>query len=153
MCFALDANSAYSDIVYKQYTLTVDEYLSIESKMDGMDETSREQAKKSLSHQICSVAAFKSDDIIGIGRLIGDAAIYWCLVDVWVLPEYQGKGIGRQIVNWLIQYVKDNSIKDTSVSVFLMSAHGKEGFYKKLGFRCRPHEYEGSGMELELDIK
>jgi len=53
----------------------------------------------------------------------------------------------------LIQYVNENSIKETSVSVFLMSAHGKEGFYEKLGFRCRPHEHEGSGMELELDIK
>ncbi|MCL2050629.1 MAG: GNAT family N-acetyltransferase [Lachnospiraceae bacterium] len=138
---------------YKQHTLTVDEYLSIESQMDDMDTTSREQARKSLSNHISSVAAFDGDEIIGIGRLIGDAAIYWCLVDIWVLPEYQGKGIGRKIVNWLIQYVKDNSIKGTSVSVFLMSAHGKEGFYEKLGFRCRPHEYEGPGMELELDIE
>ena len=141
------------DIVYKEYNLTVDEYLSIESKMENMDTTSREQAEKSLSHHICSVAAFDGEKIIGIGRLIGDAAIYWCLIDIWVFPEYQGKGIGRQIVNWLIKFVKDNSIKGTSVSVFLMSAQGKEGFYKKLGFRCRPHEYEGSGMELELDIK
>ena len=141
------------NIAYEQHTLTVDEYLSIESQMDDMDTTSREQVKKSLAHHICSVAAFDGDEIIGIGRLIGDAAIYWCLVDIWVLPEYQGKGIGRKIVNWLIQYVKDNSIKETSVSVFLMSAHGKEGFYEKLGFHCRPHEYEGSGMELELDIE
>ena len=140
------------DIVYKNHSLTVDEYLSIENKMIDMDETSREQAEKSLSHHICSVAAFKGSEIVGIGRLIGDAAIYWCLIDIWVLPEYQGKGIGRHIVEWLIQYIKENSIKSTSISIFLMSAHGKEGFYEKLGFRCRPHEYEGSGMEMEIDI-
>ena len=141
------------DIVYKKHTLTTDEFLSIESSMDNVDTTSREQAEKSLSHQICSVAAFSGNDIIGIGRLIGDASIYWCLVDIWVLPEHRGKGIGRNIVSWLLKYVKDSSIKGTSVSVFLMSAKGKEGFYEKLGFRRRPHEYEGSGMEMEIDIE
>ena len=141
------------DIACKEHKITVDEFLSIESQMDDMDETSVEQAEKALSNQICSVAAFNGNEIVGIGRLLGDASIYWFLADVWVLPEYQGKGIGRQIVNWLIQYVKDNAIKKTSVSVCLMSAQGKEGFYEKLGFRCRPHEYEGSGMELELDIE
>ena len=139
-------------IVYKQHALTVDEYLSIESKMEDMDKTSREQAQKALSNHICSVAALKNNEIIGIGRLIGDSAIYWCLLDIWVLPEFQSKGIGRNIVNWLLQYIRDNSIKGTSISVFLMSSKGKEGFYQKLGFRCRPHEYEGSGMELEIDI-
>lgn len=140
------------DIVYKDHTLTVDEFLSIESKMEGMDTTSREQAEKSLSHHLCSVAAFVGNEIVGIGRLIGDAAIYWCLVDIWVLPEYQGKGVGRNIVNRLLDYIRDNSIKGTSISVFLMCAQGKEGFYEKLGFRCRPHKYEGSGMEMEMTI-
>jgi len=70
-----------------------------------------------------------------------------------VLPEYQGKGIGRNMVSKLLQYIKDSSIKGTSVSVFLMCAQGKEGFYEKMGFHCRPHEYEGSGMEMEIDIE
>ena len=70
-----------------------------------------------------------------------------------MLPEYQGNGVGSRIVNWLIQYAKDSSIKGTSISVFLMSAKGKEGFYEKLGFRRRPHEYEGAGMEMEIDLE
>jgi len=140
------------NIIYKENALTVDEYLSIESRMDDMDTTTREQAEKSFSHHICSISAFENDELVGIGRLIGDASIYWCLVDIWVLPEHQGKGVGFGIVSKLLQYVKNNGIKGTSVSVFLMCAHGKEGFYEKLGFRCRPHEYEGSGMELEMDI-
>jgi len=71
------------DVVYKEHALTVDEYLSIENRMEDMDTTSREQAEKSLSHHLCSVAAFKDNEIIGIGRLIGDDSIYWCLVDIW----------------------------------------------------------------------
>ena len=140
------------NITYKENTLTVDAYLLIESKMEDMDTTTREQAEKSLSNHIYAVTAFEGNEIVGIGRLIGDASIYWCLVDIWVLPDFQNKGIGRNIVMMLLQYIKDNSVKGTSVSVFLMCAQGKEGFYKKLGFRCRPHEYEGSGMELEMDV-
>ena len=92
------------------------------------------------------------DEIIGMGKLIGDNAIFWCLVDVWVLPEHQGRGIGKNIVDRLVQYAKDNSIPGTSISVFLMAAKGKEGFYEKCGFLRRPHSWEGSGMEMEIDL-
>ena len=141
------------DIIYKEHKLTADEFLSIESRMDDMDETTREQAEKALSNQICSVAAFDGNEIIGIGRLIGDAAIYWILTEIWVLPEYQNKGIGRQIVNWLLQYIKDNGVKGSYAAVFLMCAKDKEGFYEKLGFNCRPNEWEGAGMEMEIFIE
>jgi GNAT superfamily N-acetyltransferase len=141
------------EIIYKEYKLTVDEFLSIEKRMDGNDETTREQAEKALANQICSVAAFYGDDIIGIGRLIGDASIYWILTEIWVLPEFQLKGIGKQIVKWLLQYIRDNGVKCSYAAVFLMCAKDKEGFYEKLGFNCRPNEYEGSGMEMEIYIE
>jgi hypothetical protein len=33
-----------------------------------------------------------------------------------------------------------------------MCAKDKEPFYEKLGFRSRPHECEGAGMEFEMMI-
>lgn len=87
------------NIIYKEHNLTADEFLEIECQMQDMDTTLPEQAEKALSHQICSVAAFSENKIVGIGRLIGDKSIYWILTDIWVLPEYQRKGIGREIVN------------------------------------------------------
>jgi len=53
----------------------------------------------------------------------------------------------------LLAYIKLNSISGTEVSVCLMCVHGKERFYEKFGFRRCPHEYEGSGMELEMVIE
>ena len=141
------------EIVCKEHKLTADEFLSIENKMEGMEETTREQAKKALSNQICSVAAFKENEIVGIGRLIGDASIYWILTEIWVLPEYQGRGIGSKIVNWLLQYIRDNVVKGSYAAVFLMCAKDKENFYEKLGFKCRPNEWEGPGMEMEIYIE
>ena len=49
----------------------------------------------------------KDNQIIGIARLLGDGVIYWYINDVWVLPQYQGKGIGKNMVERIIQYVKD----------------------------------------------
>ena len=141
-----------ADIVYKEYTLTADEFVLFADKMGETDGMTKEQAEKSLAHHRCCLAAIMCDEIIGIGRLIGDAAIYWCLVDIWVLPEYQGKGIGKNIVSKLIEYAKNNSIPGTSISVFLMAAHDKEGFYEKCGFLRRPHSWEGAGMEMEIDL-
>lgn len=51
----------------------------------------------------------------------------------------------------IIQYVKDTSLLGTSVSLCLMCAKDKEGFYEKLGFFKRPCEWEGAGMEMEIE--
>lgn len=139
------------DIEYSENTLTANEYLLLEQQM-GEPLTTKEQAERAIAHQQFSITAMKDNQIIGIARLLGDGAIYWYINDVWVLPQYQRKGIGKNMVERIIQYVKDASIPVTSVSVSLMCAKGKEGFYEKMGFLKRPHEWEGAGMELEIDI-
>ena len=139
------------EVIYKENILTADDVLLFQQKMNWTVDP-KEQWVKSLSNTLYSIVAVKDNEIIGMGRLLGDAAIYWYVNDVFILTEYQRKGIGTEIMNRLIEYIKQNSIVGTSVSVCLMCAQGKEGFYEKLGFKCRPHDYEGSGMELELDI-
>ncbi len=138
------------NIEYRENTLTAEQYLMMEQQM-GDPLTTIEQAERSIAHQLYSITALKDGQIVGIARLLGDAAIYWYINDVWVLPEYQGKGIGSNMVKRLIQYVKEASVPGTSVSLCLMSAKDKEGFYEKLGFFKRPCEWEGAGMEMEID--
>jgi predicted N-acetyltransferase YhbS len=45
-----------------------------------------------------------------------------------VLPAYQRKGVGRAIVEALLDSVPDQA------TVMIYSVPGKEGFYRKLGF-------------------
>lgn len=139
------------DITYSENELTADDFISFQQKMGWLAD-GKAQLAKSLSNTLFSIIAKKDNEIIGMGRLLGDAAIYWYINDVFILTEYQGMGIGREIVKRLIKYAKQNSIAGTSISLYLMCAQGKEGFYEKIGFRCRPHECEGSGMEMEIDI-
>lgn len=48
--------------------------------------------------------------------------------------------------------MKEASLPGTGVSLCLMCAKGKEGFYEKLGFFRRPCEWEGAGMEMEIEL-
>ncbi len=72
--------------------------------------------------------AWDGGELVGAGRAITDGVRYAVIFDVVVLPEYQGKGIGRQIMVSLIERSK-------AANVLLHAVPGKEAFYQKLGFR------------------
>ena len=82
-----------------------------------------------------------------MGRLVGDGAMYWYLQEIVVLPEYQGKGIGKSIVNRLIEYIKSTAILGTIIDVGLTAVKGKEPFYEKFGFSIRA---TGMGNLMEI---
>lgn len=67
-------------------------------------------------------------ELIGAGRAITDGVRYSVVFDVVLLPEYQGRGIGRQIMNFLMERSK-------GTAVLLHAVPGRETFYAKLGFR------------------
>ncbi|HAV77569.1 MAG TPA: N-acetyltransferase [Anaerolineae bacterium] len=70
-----------------------------------------------------------SGRMIGVGRALADGfdASYIC--DIAVHPEYQGQGIGKAIVLKLVEMSKHHR------KIILYAAPGKDGFYKKLGFK------------------
>ena len=64
-----------------------------------------------------------------------------------VEPEYQGQGIGRRLVEACIRKLKEGMKPGYKVKLTLNSAKGKEPFYEKFGFRVRPNEDAGPGMD------
>ena len=89
-------------------------------------------------------------ETIGMARIIGDGGFINYLVDVIVTPSYQGKGVGRAIMERVITFVISNIPKGGRTMIDLSSAKDKEGFYEKFGFVSRPNEKEGAGMQLRL---
>jgi aralkylamine N-acetyltransferase len=67
-------------------------------------------------------------ELMGAGRAITDGVRYSVIFDVVLLPEYQGRGIGKRIMKFLADRSKASS-------VLLYAVPGKEGFYSKLGYR------------------
>lgn len=67
--------------------------------------------------------------LVAAGRALADGADCAYICDVAVLPEYQGTGLGREMVQRLLEASRGHR------KIILYSVPGKEGFYRKLGFR------------------
>ena len=106
------------------------------------------QIEDALKNGLFNVSAIYNGKVIGMGRLIGDGAMYWYLQDISILPEYQRKGIGKCIVNRLIEHIENTAIPNTCIEVGLSAVKGKEAFYEKLGFSLG-----SSGMTKRIDVK
>jgi ribosomal protein S18 acetylase RimI-like enzyme len=66
--------------------------------------------------------------LVGAGRALADGADCSYLCDIAVHPAYQGKGLGKQIVQHLMDVSKAHR------KIILYAAPGREGLYLKFGF-------------------
>lgn len=105
----------------------------------GFAEVPVEHARKALQNGLINVSAIYKGGLVGMGRLVGDGAMYWYLQEVIILPEFQRNGIGTMIVNHLVDYAKANSVTGNFTTIGGVSAKGKEGFYEKMGFDIIPN--------------
>jgi len=97
-------------------------------KRVGMASHSPEIHAKAFMASHTAVFVYDADALVGFGRAISDGAYQAAVYDCAVLPEYQGRKIGAMIMNRIMERVK-------GCAVILYAAPGKEGFYRKLGFR------------------
>lgn len=93
----------------------------------GKREPDKLQKAAKNSYLVCS--AHKDGSVIGFGRALSDGVYQSAIYDVTVLPEYQGQGIGKKIMEGLL-----SSLPQGQGPVLIYAAPGKEGFYQKLGF-------------------
>lgn len=106
-----------------------------------------QQVERALENGLFNVSAVCDGKVIGMGRIIGDGAMYWYLQEIIVLPEYQGQGIGKSIVNRLLEHIRDSSVPGTKIEIGLTAVKGKEPFYEKFGFTV-----SATGMKKRMEI-
>lgn len=102
-----------------------------------------------LSNSIYSICAYENDKIIGYGRIIGDKTIFLYIQDIMVVPEYQNKEIGTNIMKNILKKVNELKKINPNIRTYLGASKGKEEFYKKFGFITRQEANLGSGMILK----
>ena len=90
-------------------------------------------------HAVC---ARRGGEIIGTGLVLSDGVMHALIIDLIVLPEFRGRGIGTEIMNRLISRCREAGV----LQIQLFSARGKRDFYEGRGFEARPDD--GPGMEL-----
>lgn len=94
----------------------------------GWGDRSPENVKLSFQKSSFVRLAYLGDQLVGVGRTVDDGMYYGWIVDLAILPEYQGKGIGRCILKELEEDLKPY------ISTMLTAAPGKNRFYEKLGW-------------------
>ncbi len=121
------------NISVKYNELSAEEFIILWETVWGQAPT-LEQIKLAMEHTLFRVSIFDDDKIIAMARMIGDMGLNYYIKDVIVRPEYQGKGIGRMLINELLEFVNSNGIRDTSIFVELCAMPDKIPFYEKFGF-------------------
>ncbi|WP_295997227.1 GNAT family N-acetyltransferase [Rugamonas sp.] len=72
---------------------------------------------------------YDGDELAAFGRTMDDGRYYALLVDVVVKPQYQQRGLGRDVVDYLRTQLVGYRF------ITLTAAPGKEDFYLKLGWQ------------------
>lgn len=97
-------------------------------KTVGMSFHNADIHRKAFSASASVVFVYDNQQLIGFGRAISDRLIQAAIYDVAVLPSYQGLGIGKQIIQRIVDSLP-------GCNFILYASPGKELFYEKLKFR------------------
>ncbi len=129
-----------------EYSYTLASDLNAFRRSAGWYEFSSRQLECAKKGTLFAITALDGELEAGCARIVGDGGYQFFFCDVIVKPEYQGQGIGSEMVNRLIEKALSACEKGDTVMFNLMSAKNKEPFYEKLGFMRRPNDERGSGM-------
>lgn len=125
--------------------ISVEDYNYLRKSV-GWNEIDITQAKVGISNSLYLITAIHMNKTIGLVRVVGDGGYVAIIVDVIVLPDYQGKGIGKILLQKIMKFINNGIQEGQSVFINLMSAKGRETFYKQFDFTERPNELMGCGM-------
>jgi GNAT superfamily N-acetyltransferase len=103
----------------------------------GLSSKDLETARTALPKSLYSVAVRSGDRLIGMGRVVGDG-LHVQVVDIAVHPEFQKRGLSRQIMERITQFIDSGLSGTATVSLFA----DVDWLYEKFGF-SRPRSSVG----------
>lgn len=119
-------------------TINYEEFISVSNynmlrEAVGWGRLWDEQAQQGLDNSAYVVSCYDDNVAVGSARIIWDKGYISYLADIMVKPEYQGYGIGKHLVEMAIAFMKTQIKEGWKIKIVLVSAKGKEDFYKKFG--------------------
>lgn len=122
-----------SNYIIKHNELTAEQFIELWETVWG-DGPSLEQTELALKNTIFRISVWDEDKLVAMARMLGDMGLDYYIKDVVVRPEYQHQGIGRMMINELMNFINDNGVKGTEIFVELCAVPDKIPFYQKFGF-------------------
>jgi GNAT superfamily N-acetyltransferase len=123
---------------------SLEDYLRLR-RTTGLTPRTEAQAQGALSGSwlFCHVRHRPSSDTVAMGRVIGDGGWYFHVADMATSPEHQRQGIGRAVLDWLLDGIRARAPAGAYVS--LVADPPGRPLYEKAGFQVVA---DGWGMEL-----
>lgn len=134
----------------KSYTLLAQippscEYIALRLAA-GLSPKTVEAADRGLPNSLFCVCVRKDNELIGMGRVIGDGGCNFEVVDIAVHPAFQRQGLGRQIMESLMTFLREHA--PASAYVSLIADDGAPALYQQFGFEFTAPASVGMALRL-----
>jgi GNAT superfamily N-acetyltransferase len=120
------------DIIIEHRVATSSEHRQIAEAVGWSGSFDWETLPASLEASVSGVVARVGQRVVGMGRLVGDGVKYFYIQDVAVIPECQGQGVGKAIIDGLLLHVA--RIAPSTAFVGLFSTEQATEVYASRGF-------------------
>lgn len=105
----------------------------------GLTPRPYDAAKRALPNSLLGVQVVIDSHTVGMGRVVGDGALNFEIVDIAIEPAYQGKGFGRIIMQSIMDYLE----RDAPQGAYITLMADVPELYEKFGFKLSRPESEG----------
>ncbi|MBX3584575.1 MAG: GNAT family N-acetyltransferase [Rhizobiaceae bacterium] len=140
-----DANPADGDYSLLVGIPTIQTYRALRS-VAGLSEKSLDAAERGLPHTIHAVTVTCDGETVGMGRVIGDGGCFYQITDIAVHPDHQGIGLGKKIMQALVEHLRATAPETAYVS--LIADGPAKHLYEKFGFKATAPASIGMALQL-----
>nr|WP_280520031.1 GNAT family N-acetyltransferase [Rhizobium cremeum] len=99
--------------------------------VSGLSPFSREAAEKGLPNSIFGVCLMRGEEVVGMGRIIGDGGCFFQVTDIAIDPVHQGRGLAKRIMQALSDFI---ATLPKSAYVSLIADVPANRLYAQFGF-------------------
>ncbi|MEO0570317.1 MAG: GNAT family N-acetyltransferase [Bacteroidota bacterium] len=95
---------------------------------------SKDDVRTSIENSLCFSLFFnESNQQIGFARVATDYVVFAWIMDVFIKDEYQGKGLGKLLIQEILNHPKLKNVNGFGLRTF-----DAQGFYGQFGFESIP---------------
>jgi GNAT superfamily N-acetyltransferase len=100
---------------------------------------SREVVERSIQNSLC-FGMYVDGRQVGFARVISDRAVFGYLADVFIIPEFRGKGLAKALIRAIVEHPDVQGLQ-----VVLLRTRDAHGLYAEVGFGPIPRPEEMMG--------
>ena len=89
---------------------------------------SRDTVERSIEHSLC-FSVLCDHRQVGFARVVSDRAVFAYLMDVFILPEWRGRGLSKRLMAAIVAHP---DLQD--LTLFLLRTSDAHGLYRQFGF-------------------